>query len=161
MRQFWFLDPREDLSNEQLMEDASAEELAEGQPDMAESLFGANLDMDALSEVEARIAKGLHDMMDEGHAYLDNSLHIEQVARALGTNRYYLSRYINENYHVNYNEYINRMRLEYAKQYMLQNPDMLLDVVAADSGFGTAQAFARKFKAMEGITPRTWLVQHQ
>ena len=165
LRQFWFLDPRDDLSRETILE-AEAEEklakdLASSESEEDDMMNDSSTDQDAVSQVEARIAKGLRSMMDEGHAYLDNNLHIEQVARMLGTNRYYLSRYINENYHINFNEYINRKRLEYAKQHMLQNPDVLLDVIATDCGFSTAQAFARKFKAMEGITPRTWLVQHQ
>ena len=59
---------------------------------------------------------------------------------------------------MSYNDYIAHLRIEYAKQYMLQHPDMLLDAIAEQCGFGTAQAFGRKFKTVEGITPRTWLV---
>ena len=143
-RQYWFLAPREDLNH---TNDASDDD----DDDATDAVTYLSL--------QDRLENGLHEIMDEQHAYLDCNLRMTDVARSLGTNRNYLSRHINEKYHMNFNEYVNRMRIEYSKDFMLKNPDMLLDTIAVECGFCTAQVFGRKFKAMEGIAPRTWLVQ--
>lgn len=147
LRQFWFLDPKDDLDS------TSADDA------MSDDNITDDTDNDTYLTLQERLVKGLHDVMEVQRAYLDCNLRMADVARALGTNRNYLSHHINEKYQMNFNEYVNRMRIEYSKQYMREHPDMLLDTIAAECGFGTAQVFSRKFKSMEGVTPRSWLVQ--
>ncbi len=161
LRQFLFIDPKEDLAEVASIEE---KEIAEEEKEIAEEEAIAsnedNIDNDAFRQVQERIEAGLKELMDEKRTFLDCELRMVDVARMLCTNRNYLSRHINEKYGVNFNEYINRMRIEYAKNYMLENPNQLLDTIAVECGFGTAQSFGRKFKAMENMTPRTWLVRN-
>ena len=147
LRQYWFIDPNERF-DDSLFDDADDDSAAD-----------SNADQDAFSKVQERLDKSLHEVMDVQQLFLDSNLRMTDVTRLLSTNRNYLSRHLKERYHLSYNEYIAHLRIEYAKQYMLQHPDMLLDAIAEHCGFGTAQSFGRKFKAMEGITPRTWLVR--
>jgi AraC-like DNA-binding protein len=48
--------------------------------------------------------------------HLNSHLKITDFARDVGTNRTYLSRYINENYGMNFSTYINRLRLAEMKE---------------------------------------------
>ncbi|MBP5679454.1 MAG: helix-turn-helix transcriptional regulator [Bacteroidales bacterium] len=146
LRQYWFIDPNERL-DDTVIDDTDDDSSDSNSPDQ-----------DSFSRVQERLDKGLHEMMEVQKAFLDSNLRMIDVAHTLCTNRNYLSRHIKERYHMSYNDYIAHLRIEYAKQHMLQHPDMLLDAIAEHCGFGTAQAFGRKFKAVEGITPRTWLV---
>lgn len=158
LRQFFFIDSKEDLKAIAITEQKEEEE--EEAIEAAEETAEAPIDNDAFRQVQARIESGLKELMDEKRMFLDSELRMVDVARMLCTNRNYLSRHINEKYGVNFNEYINRMRIEFAKQYMLSNPNQLLDTIAVECGFGTAQSFGRKFKSMENMTPRTWLVRN-
>ena len=148
LRQVMRLDPKESLK---LDDDGDDDVISPLSPD----------DNAAFRQVQARLDEGLRDLMVEKHAFLDSELRLVDVARTLCTNRNYLSRHINERYGVNFNEYLNRMRIRYSKQYMIDNPNQLLDQIAIECGFGTAQSFGRKFKAIEGVTPRTWMVNNR
>lgn len=116
--------------------------------------------VDNFLQVQERLEEGLHELMDEKRAFLDCDLRLADVARTLLTNRNYLSRHINERYGVNFNEYLNRMRVDYSKEYMRKNADQSIDQIAFECGFGTAQSFSRKFKIKEGMTPRAWMARN-
>jgi AraC-like DNA-binding protein len=148
LRQMLLIDPKENFKPD---DDGDDDVTALLSPD----------DNAAFRQVQARLDEGLRDLMVEKHAFLDSELRLVDVARTLCTNRNYLSRHINERYGINFNEYLNRMRIRYSKQYMLDNPNQLLDQIAIECGFGTAQSFGRKFKAIEGVTPRTWMVNNR
>ena len=152
LRQIFRLDPKEILQGtDEEDQDAADDFSVPLSPD----------DNAVFRQVQARLDEGLRDLMVEKHAFLDSELRLVDVARTLCTNRNYLSRHINERYGINFNEYLNRMRIRYSKQYMLDNPNQLLDQIAIECGFGTAQSFGRKFKAIEGVTPRTWMVNNR
>lgn len=161
IRQVYFIDPKEDLDKEAIDNTYTDKEKGIEEEEDEEDIddnSDDNIDADAFRLVQERLEVGLHEMMIENKAFLDSELHLVDVARKLGTNRNYLSRHINERYRVNFNEYLNRMRIEYSKDYMLRHPEQLLDTIAVECGFSTAQSFGRKFKAIEGVTPRSWLV---
>lgn len=162
LRQTFFFDVKEDLQQIAL-DEASENEINEEEEEEAETTATSSPQEDkedAFRLVQERLDAGLRELMEDKHYFLDCELRLVDVAQKLCTNRNYLSRHINEKYGINFNEYINRMRIEYSKQYMLDNPNQLLDVIAVECGFGTAQSYGRKFKAMEGMTPRTWLVRN-
>lgn len=94
--------------------------------------------------------------MEERQIYRQPRLRLGEVARQIGTNRYYLSRHINQQYGMNFNEYINRYRIEYAQKFMLENPTSLIDRVSAISGFGSIETFSRTFKGIVGVSPDRW-----
>ena len=50
--------------------------------------------------------------IQEGKPYLNPKLKITDMCRQLGTNRSYLSTFINREYGMNFSRYINRLRLE-------------------------------------------------
>ncbi len=89
--------------------------------------------------------------------YLTPELTISTLAQKLGTNRTYISRVINEEFGVSFNQYVNQLRVERAKTLMRENPDMKHYLVAEKSGFANEQSFYRNFKKIEERTPQAWL----
>ncbi|MCR4878629.1 MAG: helix-turn-helix domain-containing protein, partial [Bacteroidales bacterium] len=81
-------------------------------------------------------------------------------ATLLGTNRQYLSTYINQEKQKTFYDYINDFRLEEAKALMDgMNSDRLysLDEVAGMSGFNSYSTFLRSFAKKYGLTPSKYM----
>ncbi|MDI4633691.1 AraC family transcriptional regulator [Pelomonas sp. V22] len=87
----------------------------------------------------------------------DPELSLQELARLLGTNTSDLSRAFNEGLGQNFNELINRMRVE-AIQQALQAGNAgrgLLDI-ALEAGFSSKASFNRCFKLYAGETPSAY-----
>lgn len=100
-----------------------------------------------------------HKAFDEGRVYLDNRLTIAKLAESLGTNRTYLSSYINNELHCTFYEFVNRRRVEYAKGLLAEKDDPL-DVVAVLAGFNSLSSFRRAFLLYEDMTPGQYRTEH-
>lgn len=81
---------------------------------------------------------------------------IADVARETGSNRTYISSFINRRYGITFREWINGMRLEYAKELMGKNSDMPVGEVARRAGYLSMSYFSKTFKEAEGVSPGKW-----
>lgn len=92
--------------------------------------------------------------------YLDATLTLQKLATHLGTNRQYLSNYINRVKGKTFYEYINDFRLEEAKN-ILDNWDnehpRSMDDIAALSGFNSYSTFLRSFVKKYDVSPSKYL----
>ena len=87
--------------------------------------------------------------------YLDNHLSLESVAEKLGINKSYLSRIINAELGKSFSDYVNELRVEEAKTYLL-NPEFskyTLVSIGLEAGFNSKSAFNSTFKKITGLTP--------
>lgn len=109
------------------------------------------------NEQREELLRKLEHSMDEGKLFLNPTLNIDSLALHLGTNRLYISRLVNTTYHCPFRDYINRLRIEYAKDYMMQYPKATQEMIADACGFLSAQAFNHKFKQLEDCSPRQWI----
>ena len=89
--------------------------------------------------------------------YLKEQFTIEDLALTLGTNKYYLSRFIKDNYDMNFSNWISSLRLEEAKRLMLSDNEMKLEDIAFAVGFSSLSYFSKVFARLEGATPSVWL----
>lgn len=90
--------------------------------------------------------------------YRMSDLRITTISETLQTNRTYISRLINEEFGVNFNEFVNKYRVEEA-ELLLRNEDnalYTLEHIAEKSGFGSTNSFTRAFKDCKGVTPGTF-----
>lgn len=97
-------------------------------------------------------------LFENEKVYRLSDLRITTISEALQTNRTYISRLINEEFGVNFNEFVNKYRVEEAEM-LLQNEDYALytlEYIAEKSGFGSTNSFTRAFKDCKGITPGTF-----
>lgn len=114
------------------------------------------------SAVADVVGKQVEALMTEQHYYLRHDLKIGDVVKAVGSNRTYVSNFINSTQGCSFSEYINRLRVEYAKGLLLSAPEgTKLSQIAEESGFANDQSFYRNFKKFAGMTPAEWMnAQH-
>ena len=87
--------------------------------------------------------------------YLEASLSLPELANKLDIPSHHLSRIINEEFGVNFFDFVNQYRIEEVKA-RIGNPEfknLSLLGIAYDCGFNTKSAFNRVFKKMTGFTP--------
>jgi len=80
--------------------------------------------------------------------FRNQNLSIEDVSRKLATNRTYVSKEINHSYKSGFRDYLNRLRLEKAKELIhgAQSNDINLIAVSEQSGFRNYGTFNTAFK---------------
>lgn len=100
-------------------------------------------------------ADSLERIFSEKELYLNPTLNINELAHLLGTNRTYISNYLNRHLHTTFYEYVNQWRIRRAKD-MLEHTDLTLDQIAGKSGFNSQSSFRRYFTAATGTTPSTY-----
>lgn len=90
--------------------------------------------------------------LEEEKFYLDTEVNIDWISSKLGTNRHYVSDYLNQVKHVTFYEYVNTLRLTHAEQLLKEGKEKVSDI-AFISGFNSDHTFRRLFKEKYGCTP--------
>ena len=98
-------------------------------------------------------------LIEERQLYLNKDFTLSDVVRLTGYSRTFVSNYINAQTHQSFSDYINHLRIEHAKQLMMQNQNEKLQAIALRAGFSTEQTFYRNFRKFNGKTPAAWLQQ--
>ena len=112
----------------------------------------------ALDEkLKKRIEISLNKQLDV-KVYLEPNFLLKTLAEKCGTNRSYLSQFINERYNTNFNTFINALRINEAKQIISdKNNDIPLKELYLRLGFNTYSVFNEAFKKHVGVTPNFYL----
>lgn len=88
--------------------------------------------------------------------FLYQRLTIMNVSYELGINRTYISNFINKHYGMNFNAWVNYLRLEEAKNRMKSMSSRNLSEIAVQVGFTDLAHFSKLFKRQEGVSPSVW-----
>ena len=101
--------------------------------------------------------------MKEEKWFQNPSLSLRELAENVNISSNKLSWLLNERIGQNFNEYINRCRLENFKENALNpaNSHLTLLALAYESGFSSKSVFNAFFKKTEGMTPKAWLRSNQ
>lgn len=93
--------------------------------------------------------KILEAYMRQHKSWLDPNLKLTDLADALETNRTALSGFVNKTYGMNFNQYLNRYRLEEVERLskLAGNAGKDLYVLAAQAGFSTRRNYQRALEA--------------
>jgi AraC-like DNA-binding protein len=109
-----------------------------------------------LKEEESKIySLKLRTYMDTNKPYLNPDLNLPQLAKEIDIPSHYLSQVINENFGLNFFDFINRYRVDEIKAKIV-DPDFnnfSILGIAFESGFNSKSAFNRVFKNIAGKTP--------
>ncbi len=103
----------------------------------------------------AKHLKQLKILFENEQLYLNCNLSLHQVAEKLGVSSRDLSQVINENEQQNFSEFVNRYRIEKAKDLLI-DPSYAQEkiaTVAYDCGFGNVTSFNLAFKSATQMTP--------
>ncbi len=130
--------------------------------DENETEKGNALESNTIQQSKPPIYSDLDKTMLEKRYYQDNTLTLQKLAQHLGTNRQYLSNYINQEKHETFYDYINDFRLTEAKAMLYgkgtDNQHSLEDI-SVMSGFNSYATFLRSFKKKYGQTPSQYLTE--
>lgn len=100
-------------------------------------------------------------LVESNRLYLNNNLQVMNVAKLLGVHRNTISECVNTYEGCSFNLFINRMRIEYAKEQMIKNKHEKLSHISDKSGFTSESTFFRAFKRVTGVTPKEWMQQNE
>lgn len=101
---------------------------------------------------EKSMAAVVNRLFVEEKLYLNPRLKLSDVARLVGTNRTYLSRYFNQENGQTFYDYVNNLRVKHAEEMLLTTSLPLL-AIATESGFNSLSTFRRVFASTYGCTP--------
>ena len=85
--------------------------------------------------------------------YLKDGITLASAAAQMGISPRFLSSYINDIYEVNFNTWINMLRIDFVKAELKKGTAMTMSELALKAGFSELAAMSRVFKRLEGVTP--------
>lgn len=89
--------------------------------------------------------------------YLDNELTLDGLAKKMKMPMHHLTQLFNIHLGENFNQHINRFRIDYARQLLVENDgSMSIEQIAFNSGFNSKVSFNRHFKNLTGVTPKEY-----
>jgi YesN/AraC family two-component response regulator len=110
-------------------------------------------------ETNTLLYDNLLKLIEQERMYLNNKLTIEDVAKKLNTNRTYLSQIINEKTNTNFNNFINKYRIQEAQICLLNDEIKSYNIegIAQSVGFSSKSTFNGAFKKYTGLTPSEYI----
>lgn len=110
----------------------------------------------AATEKGQEIMERITRLMEEDQIFRSKGLSVETLAQRLGTNKTYISAFVNMHSGMSFSAFVNKYRVEYAQRLMLENPEMKLADISLAAGFSSETSFFRNFRAITGKTPAEW-----
>ncbi len=110
---------------------------------------------------EIRLYLKMKELLEGDHLYLDPNLSLRSVAEMLDTNTKYLSQVVNHKAHCNFQQFVNKYRIDAVKEKIkdTQYNNLTLFGIARQCGFKNKSTFYKVFKEITGMTPRKYLKQ--
>ena len=108
------------------------------------------------SENERLVQKALSYIKEN---YTNPEMNFKEVADSVGLSTSYLSALMKKYGNINYNQYLNEVRIERAKRF-LSTPDIKTYEIAFYVGFNSSQYFSSIFKKTVGMTPKEYREAH-
>lgn len=95
------------------------------------------------------------DYLNENY---DQEIYLESMAQKLNITASYLSSYFKEKTGENFIDYLNRLRIAKAREFLLQSDDRI-HLIAEKVGYQNLNSFNRMFKKFTGLTPSEYRKQ--
>ena len=98
----------------------------------------------------------IQEKMQNERIFLQPGLSVVDLAKAIGSNRTYVSASINSHSGKSFALFVNTYRVEYAKQIMEKDGKLSVAQVAEMTGFASEESFRRNFRNITGKSPSDW-----
>ncbi|MFD2561829.1 helix-turn-helix domain-containing protein [Aquimarina rubra] len=118
-------------------------------------------DIDIPDEVIQTVLHKLHDFEDKNQ-FAKKHYTLNSLAKELNTNSAYLSKIINVYKNVNFANYLNNLRIDFAVDQLSTNKSLrsyTIQAIAEEVGFKNAQSFSSAFHKKTGIYP-SYFIKH-
>ncbi|MCZ8514230.1 AraC family transcriptional regulator [Paenibacillus filicis] len=93
--------------------------------------------------------------------HLGEDLSLEELAAVIGSSPQYLCRMFKQSIQMSPVGYLIRLRLQKAKELLLENGDISVSEIGRNVGFHTSSYFCSVFRQHEGITPLEFRKSHR
>lgn len=161
----------DDTPSEEMIEHATCQ-LA---PEIAGAEESENQDIVNVNADEAHDVKDLHNSIDRRRIedlihswaerpekpYLAEGLTLSKTAEEIGISPRFLSGFLNDIYEMNFNAWINSLRIEEVKRLIDARTGKSMTDLAVMAGFTDLSAMSRIFKRITGITPSMYRSESQ
>jgi AraC-like DNA-binding protein len=98
----------------------------------------------------------LKECMTEKKMFMNEDLTLKDLAEELSINVHQLSQILNERLATNFNNFVNRYRINESKMILLDEPDRSVISIAYAVGFNTKSSFYYAFSRFTGTTPQDY-----
>ncbi len=114
-------------------------------------------------ELIEKCIKELKETMERNELYLDPTINTRQLAAVMGTKEKTITYILNQEMGLNFDEFVNRYRIEYAAREMLglDHDRTTIEKIARLSGFRSAREFQQVFQSFKEISPKEYMKRHQ
>ena len=104
---------------------------------------------------ENGLFKNIDDAIRKDKLYLNSNLDLNTISKILSISIHKTSHIINDKTGTNFNNYINKFRIEEAKKIFSNDKDKQykIESIAYDVGFNSLSTFNSAFKKLESVTP--------
>lgn len=100
-------------------------------------------------------------IMEKDKPFLDPAFDLNRACQVLTTNRTYLSRSVSRFARMNFKQYVNQWRINYAVDLFKADPSLKVADLSHMSGFNIIPSFSIAFKNVMGIPPSDWCKQYR
>lgn len=119
-----------------------------------DSAAGSEDTLETEKSAEEALWLSIRQRIIDEELYARHGLTMESLARELALSRTRMSRLINHFEQVNFNTFINTLRIELACELIRQNPDIRMVELADRVGYADVSNFFRSFKLIRKQTPK-------
>lgn len=113
-----------------------------------------------IQQILTKVSEEKLNQWIEDKGYTKQGITVDQLALIVGTNRSYLSTYINAAYNQTFSEWLCELRVIYSKELILQYPETMFSDIGMMAGFSSHSYYNKVFTKIVGISPRKWRNQH-
>ena len=106
-------------------------------------------------DIENKIKEGLKKI-EKNLYFLDKNFSLHFAAKKINTNTTYLSNYINNHKNMSFNDYTNKLRIDYVIKVLIEDKKLrnyTTQALAEMLGYKNGASFSRIFKEKTGVTP--------
>jgi AraC-like DNA-binding protein len=114
-------------------------------------------------EQRAQFKTAMEDHFLKNSPYLRSGYAISDLSREIGIPPYQLSAFINQEFGLNFNEFINEKRVAYLSELLKNSPEhyqYTLEAIGKMAGFNSRTAFFSAVKKITGKSPSEYFVRH-
>lgn len=121
-------------------------------------LYDDSVSLDDVLKVDRQSERwqNIKEQIINKQLYLQRGITLERTAHMVGVSRTILSNTLNREEGMNFNAFINRLRILESQRLMREEPSISLYEIAEMVGYTEQSNFSRHFKRWSGMTPAEW-----